>query len=193
MTDLAQLSDIENIRTLATGWIHRDTGSWSDLLNLFHPDGTIKLAWFEGLAKDFVEASRRMGETVLRSKHVIANPVITFAGERALVETNAMIIVENSELDLGACAYNRFLDRVEKRDGTWRIAHRDSVYDFATFSYPSGPVPVDKAVVHSFPREYAALAYVLVNSGYPVKGLYATRGSELEHSMREAGSRWLAG
>jgi hypothetical protein len=32
------------------------------LRELFHPDGTIEISWFEGLASDFVDGSLRMGE-----------------------------------------------------------------------------------------------------------------------------------
>ena len=61
----ARLPDIEAIRGLITGCIHRDRGNWADLLELFHPDGTIEVTWFAGLARDFVEGSRRMGESAL--------------------------------------------------------------------------------------------------------------------------------
>jgi hypothetical protein len=54
-TGQARLPDIEAIRGLMTGWIHRDSGNWAELLKLFHPDGTIEIAWFSGLARDFVE------------------------------------------------------------------------------------------------------------------------------------------
>lgn len=135
-----RLPDIEAIRGLITGCIHRDRGNWADLLELFHPDGTIEVTWFAGLARDFVEGSRRMGESALRTKHLIANPFITFADDRAVAETNAMIVVENTDLDLGASTHNRFIDKVERRGGVWRIVHRASVYDFSTFASPYGPV-----------------------------------------------------
>jgi SnoaL-like domain len=188
----ARLPDIEAIRGLMTGWIHRDSGNWAELLKLFHPDGTIEITWFSGLARDFVEGSRRMGESALQSKHLISDPFITFANDRAVVETNAMIVVENTDLDLGAITHNRFIDQVERRGGVWGIARRDSVYDFSTFSLPYGPVDIDTALARSFPREYAALAYLLVHSGFTVDHVFATRGSDLERLIRGDAARWLA-
>jgi hypothetical protein len=188
----ARLPDIEAIRSLMTGWIHRDNGNWAELLGLFHPDATIEVTWFSGLARDFVEGSRRMGESAFRSKHLISDPVITFADDRAVVETNAIIVVENTDLDLGASTHNRFIDKVERRGGVWRIARRTSVYDFSTFALPFGPVDIDAALARSFPREYAALAYLLVRSGFSVDRVFATRGSDLERSIRADAARWLA-
>jgi hypothetical protein len=55
----ARVPDIEAIRGLMTGWIHRDSGNRAELLELFHPDATIGVTWFSGLAREFVEGSRR--------------------------------------------------------------------------------------------------------------------------------------
>ena len=74
----------------------------------------------------------------------------------------------------------------------WRIARRDSVYDFSTFAFPYGPVDIDTALAHSFPREHAALAYLLVHSGFIVDRVHATRGSDLERSIRADAAQWNA-
>lgn len=37
------LEDRQQITDLLTGWIHRDTGEWDQLRDLFHPDGTIEI------------------------------------------------------------------------------------------------------------------------------------------------------
>lgn len=65
------LEDRQQITDLLTGWIHRDLGEWEQLRNLFHPDGTIEITWFEGLASDFVDGSMRMGASDARTKHLI--------------------------------------------------------------------------------------------------------------------------
>jgi hypothetical protein len=44
------LEDRQSIADLMTGWIHRDLAQWDKLRELFHPDGTIEITWFEGLA-----------------------------------------------------------------------------------------------------------------------------------------------
>ena len=98
-----QLQDRQDLNDLMNGWMHRDLGEWEQLRNLFHPDGTIEITWFEGLASDFVEGSMRMGASDLRTKHMIGSPAVTFndRGDKAILETNAMIIAENIKLNIG--------------------------------------------------------------------------------------------
>ncbi|MEW5560161.1 nuclear transport factor 2 family protein [Enterobacter asburiae] len=179
------------ITDLMTGWIHRDLSQWDALRGLFHPDGTIEVTWFEGLFGEFVDASARMGASSLKTKHLIGTPVVTFHHDKAIVETNAMIIGENIDLNLGCCVHNRFYDLVEKRDGKWKIVRRQSIYDMGSFTFPLGLVEIDMSVAKKYPREYAALAYVLEKSGFPVNRVFATRGSELEKKMKAEGEAWL--
>lgn len=187
-------SDRQQLNDLMNGWIHRDLGEWAQLRNLFHPDGTIEITWFEGLASDFVNGSMRMGASDLRTKHLIASPRVTFnaAGNKALLETNAIIIAENVKLSLGCESHNRFYDLAEKRDGDWKLFHRQSIYDMGTFTFPQGIVEIDPATVAKYPREYAALAYLLEKSGFPLGREFATRGSKLEADMKAAGQHWLS-
>jgi hypothetical protein len=186
------LEDRQSIADLMTGWIHRDLAQWDKLRELFHPDGTIEITWFEGLASDFVDGSMRMGKSDLRTKHFVSSPVVTFNGNKAIVETNAVVIGENVRLDLGVSAHARFYDRVEKRDGVWKIVMRQGIYDFGYFNFPQGVVEIDRELVKKHPREYAPLAYLLEKSGFPVKRVFATKGSELEKTMKANGQAWLA-
>ncbi|MEU8789676.1 nuclear transport factor 2 family protein [Streptomyces sp. NPDC048643] len=188
------LQDRQDIADLMTGWIHRDQGRWDRLRDLFHPGARIEITWFEGPAADFVDASARMASTDLRTKHLITAPYVTFSadGSRAVAETNAVIVVENGSLGLGCNGHNRFIDRVERRDGVWRIADRKSVYDFATFTFPAGVTDVDDNMVAKYPSEYGALAYLLDQSGFPVERTFATRGSALERRIKESAFAWLS-
>ena len=186
------LQDRQDIADLMTGWIHRDLAEWDQLLELFHDDGTIEVTWFEGLFSEFVKGSQKMGNSGFSTKHVIGSPVITFNGDRAIVETNAIIIGENASLGLGCNGHNRFYDLVEKRDGVWRIVKRQSIYDMGNFTFPVGVVDIDQATVAKDPREYAALAYLLEKSGFPVKRVFATKFSQQEQEMKAKGKQWLA-
>ncbi|MFK3710400.1 nuclear transport factor 2 family protein [Leclercia adecarboxylata] len=189
-----QHNDRQQLNNLMNGWMHRDLGEWDQLRDLFHPDGTIEITWFEGLGSDFVEGSMRMGASDLRTKHLIATPAVTFnaTGSKAILETNAIIIAENVKLNIGCECHNRFYDLAEKRDGVWRLFRRQSVYDMGTFTFPMGPVEIDQKVVAKYTREYVALAYLLEQSGFPLARVFATRSSELEATMKAEAQRWLA-
>jgi hypothetical protein len=56
--------------------MHRDLGEWDRLRDLFHPDGTIEVTWFEGNFNESVDGSMRMGASDLRTKHLISTPVV---------------------------------------------------------------------------------------------------------------------
>ncbi len=187
------LEDRQQITDLITGWIHRDLGQWDQLAELFHPDGVIEVTWFEGPFTGFIEGSRRMGASDLRTKHLIGVPVVEMNDNRAIVETNAVIVAENIRLGLGCSVHNRFYDLVEKRDGAWKLLKRQSVYDMGGFNFPRGPLPIDAEVLQRYPGEYAPLAYLLEKSGFPLGRVFATRGSELEHTMKAEAKRWRHG
>lgn len=195
MTD--RTTDRLDISDLMTGWIHRDLGQWDELRALFTPDATIEITWFRGLAADFVNGSQRMGAGRLRTKHLITNPVITFSEthpDRAFVETNAMIVGEIADLGLGTATHNRFLDRVVRTDAGWRIQERAASYDIGSFTYPwgaSAAAPIDDAALRRHPIEYASLAYLLEQAGFPVTGTFPTRGSALENEIKTSGLAWL--
>jgi hypothetical protein len=192
----ATLQDERDIAHLMTGWIYRDTGEWDSLRGLFHPGAHIDITWFSGLAADFVTASARMGRSDFRTKHVITAPLIRFApsGMRAVAETNAIVVGENRRLSLGAETHNRFLDRLERRGGRWGIADRASIYDFSFFTFPAGlPEAIDRDAVAKFPAEYAALAYLLEASGFPVRGSFPVKDSQTERDLKSAASQWLYG
>ncbi|WP_034948311.1 nuclear transport factor 2 family protein [Erwinia oleae] len=189
-----ELQDRQQLNDLINGWMHRDLGEWDQLRDMFHPDGTIEITWFEGLGSDFVNGSMRMGASDVRTKHLIATPAVTFnaSGTKAILETNAMIVAENVKINVGCESHNRFYDMAEKRDGVWKLFHRQSIYDMGTFTFPLGLVEIDQSIVTKYPREYAALAYVLEKSGFPMQRVFATRGSELEKNMKRDGKKWLS-
>ncbi|RDV00622.1 nuclear transport factor 2 family protein [Trinickia dinghuensis] len=186
-----QVEDRIQIADLITGWIHRDLGEWDKLRDLFHPDGEIEVTWFEGRFADFVDGSMRMGASSLKTKHLIGTPVVTCREDKALVETNAVIVGDNADLGLGCMVHNRFFDKIERRDGVWKLVKRQSIYDMGSFTFPAGLVDIEHGVAAKYPSEYAALGYVLEKSGFPVKRVFATRGSELEKEMKAEALRWL--
>jgi hypothetical protein len=87
----------------------------------------------------------------------------------------------------------RYLDLVEKRDEQWKILKQHCLYDMGTFTFPFGSVDIDRAAASRHPREYAALAYLLEKSGFPVARRFPTRGSDAEKAIRILADAWLEG
>lgn len=69
---------------------------------------------------------------MLRTQHMLGNMLIEIDGSSAVAETYCHAYHEVAgeggpfEMDVGG----RYLDRFEKRDGAWRIAHRRYVLDW---------------------------------------------------------------
>src|SRR4030088_1207175 len=107
----------------------------------------------------------KMGASDFKAKHLIASPIVTFNRDRAIAETNAIVVCENAVLGVGWEGHARFYDRIERRAGVWKIADRQAIYDMCTFTFPTGFVELDRRAVQKYPREYAPLAYLLEKSG----------------------------
>jgi SnoaL-like domain len=188
------VSEWVEIAALMTAWgSHRDAGRWGPLEELFAPGATLELTWATATAAEFVAAARRHSSGPLRSKHVIGNPYVTRVGDRAIAETDAVLVNDHCELDLGAVTHARFLDRLVRTERGWRIAHRVSVYDCSGLTFPFGPTPVDQELIRRFPREYAGLAYLLARSGYQPSDRSPTRGSPREREILADHAAWLRG
>lgn len=102
-----------------------------------------------------------------------------------------MVLAENIALGLGSTTQNRFLDRVEMRDGAWRILRQEGNYAMSGFTVLTTPPEIDEEEVRGHPRGYVALAYLLERSGFPLAGEYPTRGSALEAHIKAACLAWL--
>lgn len=187
------LEDISELSSLINAWRYRDLGQWDKLAQTFHPEGRVEITWFEGRFQDFIEASKQMGKSRTRTKHIIATPQIQFRGSRAVVETNATIVAQHLDLHVGCDQHCRFFDWVEKRDGGWKMVKKQCIYDMGTFTFPRGPVEVDGTILERYPYEYGSLAYLLEKTGYTLQRVFATRGSDLERSMKEEAAHWLEG
>src|SRR2546430_4883350 len=113
---------------LIQAWgLYRDQRRWHELLSTFHPDGEIAVSWFRGPFHEFVEHCKRGGP----SKHLIFSPLVRVADDRALAETSIVILVRQviQGLAVDMTSRARLLDRLERREGEWRIPGRAPLYE----------------------------------------------------------------
>jgi hypothetical protein len=117
---------------LVQSWgLYRDQGKWAELLATFSPDGQIAVSWFSGAFSEFVDLCRQGFDAGQRSKHQIFPSVVRLAGDRAVAETNVAILVRQKigGVLTDMTSYARFLDRLERIDGDWRIVERTAIYE----------------------------------------------------------------
>src|SRR3954470_23744908 len=89
-----ELHDKHACAELIQAWgLYRDQGKWPELLATFTPDGQIAVSWFSGSFREFVDRCTRSFNAGQRSKHHIFPSLVRVAGERAVAETNIVILV----------------------------------------------------------------------------------------------------
>ena len=109
----------------------------ADLLrSLFHRDATDDHGIFSGTAAEFVGWVIPLLRTMKRTQHVIGQVLIEIDGDCASGESYfvAHHTMESVGGDVHMIVAGRYLDRFERRDGIWKIAHRQAVYDWGSNS-----------------------------------------------------------
>lgn len=187
------------IADLVNDWaFHRDQESWEALAATFHEGGTISLSWFSGPHAGFVAASRELaksGAAIL--KHYVGVPRIRIEGGRALSEVNVtiMVRVKTPAGEVDTTSYARFLDRLERRDGAWKILQRTAIYEKDRADPVSRPALPDAffAGLDRYPAELRFLAASLDKAGVPLsKSTVLDKSPEMKALYAE-GEAWLAG
>jgi SnoaL-like domain len=181
---------------LIQAWgLYRDQRRWPELLATFHPEGEIAVSWFRGQFREFVEHCKRGGP----SKHLISPSLVRIAGERALAETNIVILVrqtiEGLAVDMTSRA--RFLERLERRQGQWRILERAAIYEQDRLD-PVEPSDAFAGIFKSasaanYPEPYRYMALRLAAAGRPLAEPVHHDGSAPTRDLYARYEAWLAG
>lgn len=185
---------------LIQAWgLARDQGRWADLTATFTPDGEIAISWFRGPFGEFVEHCKKSFAAGVRSKHLIFPASVKVAADRAVAETNAVILVRQSIdgilVDLTSCA--RFLDRIERRMGRWMIAERTAIYEQDRLD-PVEPSPAFEAMMKAgeanrFPAPYRYMAFRLLAAGRTLATPIHYDGAAETKELYARYDAWLAG
>jgi hypothetical protein len=150
----------------------RDLGRWETMRDCFHPDSIVRISWFNGSGPEFVDGSIDMAKRGMLAKHRLAPVHVVLSGDRAIARLTAIIdiprVIDGVELVLSA--HGRFIYRVEKRDGVWRIYSFECIYlrDELTPAIPGQTISIDPAEVEAFRPSYRNLAWCLMKTGYEV-------------------------
>jgi hypothetical protein len=101
----------------------------------YHTDATERHGEFEGHAHEFIDVVSLTrptpGAPNQGMQHVVTNVLVDFADEaHAFVESYYAAWRQMSD-GIDATIGGRYLDKFEKRDGRWAIAHRDVIFDWS--------------------------------------------------------------
>ena len=143
LTKAAEITDAHQqitkvLHLYARGWDRRDEAA---LKSCFHPDSTHQHGGFDGLSLDFVAGGLKATENVRAMSHLITNITIDIAGDKAVSESYFLAHHRRPQADGNGeedmFIKGRYLDRFEKRDGLWKIAHRRGLSDFTRVFAPA--------------------------------------------------------
>jgi hypothetical protein len=131
---VAELSDRAQIEE--TLWLYIrgvDQGDMAMAMEAFWPDATDDHArFYGGTVDDIVPTMEAMRQRLLLQQSAVSNLAIEIDGEiarsEALVVCHHRYIYEDNEYEWLACG--RYIDRHEKREGVWKVAHRQNILDW---------------------------------------------------------------
>ena len=186
------------IREMVENWVlYRDAGDWERFATVWHEDGWMTATWFQGPARDFIEASRKLFDQGGNILHLLGGWTCDVAGTRAISQVK-MTINQRAPLDgvlVDVVCVGRFYDFFEKRDGKWGIVRRQPIYEKDRLDPvdPSAVLHLDPDLLSRFPEGYRHLGYLQSKNGFAVKdGLPGLRGPEVE-KLYDEGKAWLDG
>jgi hypothetical protein len=112
----------------------RDHAEWETMRSCFHPDASVSVLWYSGPVSGFLERTiamatkRKPGEA---SKHWLGNSRVWVKGNRAILETDTMVMnrdhIDDHLVDF--TIHLRLYDRLERRGTGWKIARMNVIYD----------------------------------------------------------------
>jgi ketosteroid isomerase-like protein len=121
-----------------------DRHDYDLMLSAYHPDAYDEHGVAEGIAADFCKwAIGWHGEFQTKHQHIIVNHSVDLDGDTAHGETYYCFWGENRQ-GPPQLSFGRYIDRYEKRDGKWAIAHRVCVNE-VTFNQEAMPIPAEWA------------------------------------------------
>jgi hypothetical protein len=177
----------------------RDQGRWDDLLAIFHPGGEIAVSWFRGPYPEFVAHCRRNFGTGIMAKHLLWPARVLLNGSRATTETNVAILVRQTidGVAVDLTSYGRFLDRIERRGGEWRMVERATLYEKDRLDpvEPSASFAklMESADTAPWPVPYRYMAYRVAASGRALAEPVHYDGRAETEALKRRYAEWLSG
>ncbi|RJF91367.1 nuclear transport factor 2 family protein [Sphingomonas cavernae] len=109
-------------------------------LSAFHSDATIAAGSFVGGPVDLYDWASAMHEAgQVATHHNLLNVTYDIDGDTAHTETYYLFVGRNRD-DSNWIAGGRYIDRLERQDGAWKIALRTNVIEWSGTA-PTMPIP----------------------------------------------------
>ena len=103
--------------------------------SVFHPDSIENHGPFKGLSHDWIDSFDPAEFQGIERHHCLGQSIIDLRGDVAFAETYLILargLPRDGDTPNLVLIHARYIDRFERRDGEWRIAHRNAVIDYAS-------------------------------------------------------------
>ena len=111
-----------------------DRMDWDLLRSCFHADATTHYGFFGGSVDDFIASAQQALPHFVATTHNTGNQNVEVAGESAWAEHYTVathrIAADEARPERDFITAVRYVDRLERRDGDWRIARRELILDW---------------------------------------------------------------
>lgn len=168
MLDREELFDLVRRERFA-----RDQRRFDVMRECFHDDAYVRTSWYDGHGGEaYVEATRQWMSKAGNSKHWVFPAYARIAGDKATVESPAMIFnrarLEGVEVDFHV--FCRFFSRALRVDGAWKLFTFEVLFerDIMRAVNPADALPIDWAVLKTLRPSYCFLAYMQLSRGVEV-------------------------
>ena len=177
----------------------RDQRRFDVMNDCFHPDAYVRTSWYDGRGGEaYVEATRAFMGRVGNGKHWVFPAFAQIAGDRATVESPAMIFsrTQLDRVEVDFHVFCRFFSRAVRVDGVWKLMSFEVLFERDVMKpvNPSESLPVDWSRLETLRQSYKFLAWIQQSRGVVVNPdlLGDDRPDELA-AFHAGEDRWLAG
>jgi hypothetical protein len=133
------------------------------------------------------------------AKHLLWPGRVLINGSRATTETNVAILVRQTidGVAVDLTSYGRFLDRIERRGGEWRMVERATLYEKDRLDpvEPSASFAklMESADTAPWPVPYRYMAYRVAASGRALAEPVLYDGRAETEALKRRYAEWLSG
>lgn len=138
--ELEEMLDRHKIYEVLTRYCQGvDRGDVELIKSVYHKDAVDDHGMFKGSGWDFADWIIDFLKEIRQCQHLIGNFSCELHGDTAYSETYCLAVSDYGK-GQHVIAYNRYIDRFEKRGDEWKIADRQVVLDVTRNVPASGPI-----------------------------------------------------
>ena len=177
----------------------RDQRRFDIMRECFHRDAYIRTSWYDGRGGEaYVEATRKWMSSTGNSKHWVFPAYARIVGDRATVESPALIFnrAKLGDVEVDFQVYCRFFSRAVREDGVWKLLSFEVFFerDIMRAVNSEESLQIDWQQLSTLRPSYRFLTYIQQSRGVKVNPdlLGDDRPEEL-NAFHEGEERWLTG